>query len=158
VKSWRTWITLAVLVLLHFLLHLGVGIRRGAPDLLTLGVLLASRELRIGSASGMGFALGLLEDAFSVLSFGTNTIALTITAAIGSRSRDLFVGESAFFMLSYLFLGKWLRDLVYWVVVGDAVRGSFQDVMVLQASLAAIYVAIVGMVIVAFGGTQGNVR
>ena len=144
--SWRIWGTVLVLVVLHFLLHLGIGLGREAPDLLTVALLVGARELRMGSGAGLGFAFGLLEDAFSVLAFGANSIAMTLVGAVGARTRDLFVGDSLFFLVSYLFLGKWLRDLVFWLVVGDSLRGPFTDAMFVQASLASLYAAGVGLV------------
>ena len=144
--SWRIWGTVAVLVVLHFLLHLGVGLGVEAPDLLTVGLLVGAREVRMGSGAALGFAFGLLEDAFSVVAFGANTIAMTLVGAAGARTRDLFVGDSLFFVVSYLFLGKWLRDLVFWIAVGDGLRGPFTDAMLVQAGLASLYAAGVGMV------------
>lgn len=143
--SLRIWGTVAVLVVLHFLLHLGVGLGREAPDLLTVALLVAARELRMGAGAGVGFVFGLLEDAFSVLAFGANAIAMTLVGAVGARTRDLFVGDSLVFVVSYLFLGKWLRDLVFWVAVGE-LRGPFVDAMLVQGGLAAVYAALVGLV------------
>jgi rod shape-determining protein MreD len=145
--SWRLWGTVAVLVALHFLIHLGIGLGREAPDLLTLALLIGVREVRMGTGAGFGFVFGLLEDSFSILAFGANTIAMTLVGALGARTRDFFVGESLFFVVSYLFVGKWVRDMVLWVVVGDSLRGPFNEVMLAQASLAAAYLAAAGLVV-----------
>lgn len=144
--SLRLWGTVAALVVLHFLLHLGVGLGREAPDLLTLALLVAARELRVGGGAALGFAFGLLEDAFSILTFGANTIALTLVGALGSRTRDLFVGESLLFVVSYLFLGKWVRDLVLWGAMGT-LRGPLHEVVFIQGAISALYVAAVGVVV-----------
>jgi rod shape-determining protein MreD len=144
---WRLWGTVAALAVLHFLIHLGVGLGREAPDLLTLALLIGAREVKMGTGAVLGFAFGLMEDSFSVLSFGANTIALTLVGALGARTRDLFVGESLLFVVSYFFVGKWVRDLVLWVAVGGSLRGPFDEVMLVQASLAALYVAALGLVV-----------
>lgn len=144
--SWRIWGTVTVLVVLHFLLHLGAGLGSEAPDLLAVALLVGSRELRMGSGAGLGFAFGLMEDAFSVVAFGANTVAMTLVGALGARTRDLFVGDSLLFLVSYLFLGKWLRDLVFWIAVGEGARGPFTDAMLVQGGLAALYAAGVGLV------------
>ena len=47
------------LVLLHFFLHLGLSLGREAPDLLTLALLLAARETRMGTAAALGFFFGI---------------------------------------------------------------------------------------------------
>ena len=129
--SWRVWGTVVLLVTLHFFLHVALGLGAEAPDLLTVALLVAAREVRMGTGAAVGFAFGLLEDAFNVLAFGANTIAMTLTGAVGARTRDLFVGDSLIFVVSYLFLGKWLRDLIFWVVIGNSLRGPFMDSMVM---------------------------
>lgn len=139
------WGVIAFLVILHFLLHVGFGIERGAPDLLTLALLLAAREVPPGTAAGLGFGAGLLEDSFSVLAFGANTVALTAVAILGSLTRDLWVGESFRFYFIYLFLGKWLRDALFWVVAGEGIQGPAVRSLLVQAPLAALYMALVGI-------------
>ena len=70
------WIVVVGLALLHFVLHVGFGLGSIAPDLATVALLLAAREMGMGGAAGVGFGLGLLEDALSVLSFGANGVAM----------------------------------------------------------------------------------
>ena len=152
--SWRLWGTVTFLVVLHFLIHVGFGLGREAPDLLAVALLVAAREVRMGTGAGLGFALGLLEDSFSVLAFGANTLALTLVGALGARTRDLFVGDSVLFFLSYLFLGKWMRDLVFWAAVGDNLRGPFTDALLVQASFASLYAAGVGMIAMWISGAS----
>jgi rod shape-determining protein MreD len=149
--SRRVWATVVALAFLHFLLHLGVGVEL-APDLLTISLLLAAREVGMGTAAGIGFAFGLLLDAFSLLAFGANAIAMTILGAAGARTRDWFVGDSFFFVVSYLFLGKWAKDLLHWVAVGDAVREPFVQAILWGATLDALYAAAVGVLVVTITG------
>jgi rod shape-determining protein MreD len=149
----RLWGTVAALVVLHFLLHLGLGLGRKAPDLLTLALLIGARDLRMGSGAALGLAFGLLEDSFSLLTFGSNTIAMTVIGALGARTRDLFVGDSVLFTVLYFFVGKWVHDLALWLLMGSALRDAFLSTMVLQATLAALYVAFVGLVVMSVTGT-----
>jgi rod shape-determining protein MreD len=153
----RLWyrILVPVLVVLHFLLHLGMGIGRGAPDLLTLALLLALREVGMGGGAGLGFFFGLLEDSFSGPAFGANTLALTLVGALGARTKDLFVGDSLLFYFFYLAAGKWIRDLVHWVAAGEAGREPFLNAVLVDGGLAAAYVALVGLVLIfPFGGRE----
>lgn len=152
------WIWIAAMVVLHFLLHLGFGIGRAAPDLLTVALLLGARTGGIGRGAGMGFVLGLLEDAFSVLAFGANAVAMTLVGALGASTRDFFVGESLLFFVAYLTLGKWLRDLLQWVVVGEAVREPFVQEMLVQSVVASFYAAVVGAAVVVLSGSMREVR
>jgi len=143
------------LVVLHLLIHLGFGVGAAAPDLLTLALLLAAREVRMGTAGGVGFVFGLLEDSFSVLAFGANAVAMTVVGIVGARTREFFVGETFLFFFFYLAGGKWLRELVHWVVAGEGVRGPFLNALVVDGGIASLYVALVGLLIlVPFGGRE----
>ena len=146
------WATVVVLALLHFLLHLGFGLGTVAPDLLTIALLLAAREVGMGTAAGIGFAFGLLLDAFTLIAFGSNAVAMTALGAAGARTRDLFVGDSFFFVISYLFLGKWVKDLLHWVLVGDSIREPFVQALLVESSMTALYAAGVGVLVVTVTG------
>jgi hypothetical protein len=141
------WLVVLLLPGIHFLLRVGFGAGALAPDFLTLALLLAARELSTTRAAGIGFGLGLLEDAFSILAFGANAVTLTVLAVAGSRTKDLFVGESVSFFLGYLFLGSWLRYALHWVVAGAEVRGGAVRVLLLEAPVGAAYVAAVGVLL-----------
>jgi len=143
--DWGYRAILVALPILHFTLHVGLGLERGAPDLLAVGLLLLARELRMGTAAGVGFVLGLLEDAFSLLAFGANALACTVLGIVGSRSRDLFVGESVLFLVSYLFLGTWLRGALHWLLAGDEVRSDAALSLLVNAPVDAAYATAVGV-------------
>ena len=148
----RIWSVAGFLILLHFGLHLSLGLGESAPDLLAVALLISARELDIGRGAGLGFFLGLLDDAFSVLAFGANTFALTLVGMGGARTGDLFVGDSLLFLTSYLVLGKWTRDLLHWVAVGEGLRESFIDTMVIQSPISAVYAGLIGLVVIAISG------
>jgi len=153
-RAWRTWILVAALVILHFFLHVGLGYGRGAPDLITIGLLLAARDLGQGGAAAVGLLFGLLEDALSVLAFGANTVAMTAIGILGAFSRDFFVGDSRLFVISYFFAGKWIRDFIHWVAVGDELRQPFLDQVVVQGFLGGAYAAAVGLIVVLLSGRR----
>lgn len=146
------WALGAGLFVCHFFLHIGMGYGGGAPDLLTVALLLAAREIGLARAAGLGLFFGLLEDALSVLAFGANSVAMTIVAIGGAFTRDLFVGDSRVFRASYFFIGKWMRDLIHWIAVGDSVRQPFLDQVVVQGGIAALYAAAVGFVLLEVTG------
>ncbi len=148
----RVWGVVGSLVLLHFGLHVSLGLGEIAPDLLAVALLVAAREMDMGRAAGLGFVLGLLEDAFSVLAFGANTFAMTLVGMGGARTRELFVGDSLFFLIFYLVLGKWIRDLLHWVAVGGGLRESFVDTMVIQSPISAVYAGVIGLVVIVISG------
>ncbi len=148
----RIWGVVGFLILLHFGLHLSLGLSESAPDLLVVALLIAAKEVDIGRGAGLGFFLGLLDDAFSVLAFGANTFAMTLVGMGGARTRDLFVGDSLFFLTTYLVLGKWMRDFLHWVAVGEGLRESFVDTMLIQSPISAVYAGVVGLVVIAISG------
>ncbi len=150
------WFVVPLLPVLHFLLHVGLGMGAWSPDLLTVGVLLMARELRAGKAAGMGFTLGLLEDAFSILSFGANALTLTLVGIVGARSRDLFLGESMSFLVWYLALGTWLRFALHWLLEAETARGDAFTVLLIEAPVAGLYAAGVGTaILLSTGAWQG---
>jgi rod shape-determining protein MreD len=148
-------ILVPILAVLHFLLHLGMGIGQEAPDLLTLALLLAARDVTMGWGGGLGFFFGLLEDSFSGLAFGANTLAMALVGVLGARTRDLFVGDSLLFFFFYLAGGKWIRDLVHWIAAGEAGREPFLNAVLVDGSLAAIYLGLFGLLLILpFGGRE----
>ncbi len=148
----RIWSVVGFLILLHFGLHLSLGLGESAPDLLVVALLIAAREVNIGRGAGLGFFLGLLDDAFSVLAFGANAFALTLVGMGGARTRDLFVGDSLLFLASYLMLGKWMRDFFHWVAVGSDLRESFVETMLIQSPVSAAYAGLIGLIVIAVSG------
>ncbi len=66
---------------------------------------------------------------------------------LGARSRDLFVGESIVFLALYLFVGKWLRDGLFLLFGGTTRQGEVLPSLLLDAPLAALYLAAVGVVV-----------
>lgn len=148
----RAWILALLLFIVHFLLHVGLSYGRGAPDLLTLALLLLAREVSIGRAAVLGLAFGLVEDALSMLAFGGNSIAMTLVGIGGAVTRDLFVGDSRTFLVSYVFLGKWTRDLAHWIAVGEGLRQPFVEQVVIEGGIAGAYLAVVGLILAELWG------
>ena len=154
--STRVWLSALVLFVVHFFLHVGLGFGSGAPDILTVALLLSAREIGMGRAAGVGLCFGLMEDALSVLSFGANTVAMTLIGVLGAGTRDLFVGDSLIFWVFYFVLGKWLGDLVRWVMVGEDLRQPFVDQVMVQGLVGGLYAAAAGIALMAITGLWGK--
>lgn len=146
------WLALILLPFLHFLLRIGFGLGNAAPDLLTLALLLTARELRGGAAAGFGFFYGLLEDAFAILSFGANTLVMTVIGILGARTRDLFIGESALFYMLYLGGGMWARAALHWLLSSPEGRGAPGPALLVEAPLVALYTTGAGLLLLFLTG------
>lgn len=144
--GWPFWLFIGLLATAHFVLHLSMGVEATAPDLLTVAVLLAARQVAGGPAAGVGFALGLLEDAVSLGAFGAGAITHTLVGYLGAGSRDLFVGDSAVFLGIYLFVGAWVQDALYFALAGGVRRGEPLEALLGTAPLEALYATVVGLV------------
>jgi rod shape-determining protein MreD len=147
-RNWSFWGFILLLVIGHFLLHVAIGFTGTAPDLLTLAALFAARRVRASSAAALGLFLGLLEDGLALSSFGARAIATTIAAYLGARSRDLFEGDSLLFLLLYLFLGKWIRDAIVFLLLSfdGAARGEPVTSLFIDGPITAIITAVGGII------------
>lgn len=141
----RVFLLCTGLIVTHLLLHVALGLGRGAPDLAVVALLLASRALGSAGGAATGFVLGLLEDAFSVVSFGANVFAMSVIGAVAGRTRELFVGDSIPFLAVFLALGKWGRDALVWLVSDTGGRGPFNDSILVEGPLLALYAAAAGL-------------
>ncbi len=134
-------IFVAVLILVHLLLHVGLGIGESAPDLMTVAVLLGARRMRATTAAILGLLLGVLEDSLALVSFGASAVAFSFIAVVGARSRDLFEGDSLLFVAVYLFLGKVLRDAIHVLLTA-----AESDMLMSSTPLAALYATVSGLI------------
>jgi rod shape-determining protein MreD len=115
-RGWSYATLIVLLVLAHFVLRLAIGLGWGTPDLLTVAALLAARRSGGARAAGVGLVLGVLDDGLTINSYGTAAVALATVSFLGARSRDLFEGDSLLFLVVYLFIGKWLRDAIVYLL------------------------------------------
>ena len=62
------------------------------------------------------------------------------------------MGDSLFFLVSYFVLGKLARDVLHWVLVGEALRGPFVADALLGGLMAGVYAAVVGIAVMSLTG------
>jgi cell shape-determining protein MreD len=139
------YVVVAVLVILHFVLRIGMGWGELAPDLLVLALLLAARELRAGAAAATGFFLGVLEGAMLPDALGSVALAFVVLGYLGARSRELISGDSLVVIGFYLFVGKGVADALLFLFAGALVRPAGASTLLLLSPLAALYVMGVGL-------------
>jgi rod shape-determining protein MreD len=147
-RKWGFWAFIAILVVLHFVLRIGLGYAQLAPDLLVVALLLAARETRAGAAAGLGLVLGTLDGALVPASLGASALVMTLLGFFGARTRQFFAGDNYVFLALYLFVGKWLYDTLIYLVTGDLFRSGVSYLLVVSP-LAALYAAAAGLVVLA---------
>lgn len=143
--GWGFWVFVALLIVLHFLLRVGLGYEQLAPDLLVVALLIAARQLPAGYAAGLGLLLGVLDGALVPYALGASALALTILGFVGARSRELFSEDNFLLFALYLFAGKWIFDIVVFLATGEVFRagGSY---LLLVSPLTALYAAAAGLI------------
>lgn len=142
--GWGFWIFIAVLVVLHFVLRIGLGFEQLAPDLLIVALLLAAREMRAGWAAGLGLLLGVLDGSVIPFNLGSSALVLTVLGFFGARSRELVSGDSYLFLALYLFAGKWLYDTLLYTITGNLFRPG-ASYLLLVSPMTALYAAAAGL-------------
>lgn len=135
----------AALVVVHYVLRIGLGLGPLVPDLVLVAVLLAARQMRAGWAAGLGLLLGILEGSLVAFTFGAHSLVLAVLGYLGARSRDFVSGYSPVFLAFYLFAGKWLYDVLLYLVVTVNARPGPASTLVLISPLAAVYAAAAGL-------------
>ena len=135
----------AVLVVLYFLLRVGLGLGALAPDFLVIALLLAARRMRAGWAAGLGLVLGVLDGAAHPLTMGAGAVALAVLGYLGARSREFLSGDSPVVLALYLFAGKWIYDVLMWVLLLRFNLSGPVTMLLMVSPLAAAYAAAVGL-------------
>lgn len=135
-------VTVVALAFLHYTLAPAMEDWFARPNLLLCAVLVAALQLTPGTSAGVGFVLGLLEDAMAVSHFGLATTSLVILAYLGSQTRAFFLGEEPLFMGTYLFVGTWLYEAVTYLILGAS--GDTVSYILLRAPLDGLVTGAVG--------------
>ena len=150
------WTFIGVLVLLHLILRLGAGLTF-VPDLLVVAALLGARRLGGAMAAAYGLVLGLIADSLSMVAFGATAVAFVVVCYIGSRSRNLFEGDSFLFIIVYAFVGTWLIEAIRFAVGGAVNRGATPSMLLTSTPLAALYTGLAAFTaLLAYRAATGN--
>lgn len=156
-RSSPFWGFILVLVLLHLVLRLALGLTI-VPDLIVVAALLGARRLGAPGAALLGLVLGVLADSLAIVAFGATAVAFVIVCYLGSRTRNLFEGDSYLFAAIYAFIGAWLIFAIRFLVGGFMARGEQPLLQVASgAALESLYVAIATVVsLMAFRAITGR--
>ena len=130
----------ALLIGAHLVLHSTLGLAHLTPELLSAGLVLLAREVRLGTAAGVGFALGLSQDALYGTAFGAATLGLTLVAIVGYSSRTVFGGRSGVLTLLLAMGATSAQSLLYGALGGIQMGPALAPLY--AGLLAALLVAV----------------
>jgi len=144
----RTTIVCLILIVLHYTLRPLLG-WRASIDFLLIALVFGAVRMRPANAAIFGFALGLATDSLALGAFGAGALAATIVGFAASWLKAVFFADNLALNGFFLFMGKWLFDLVY-VLMERRMHGTEMLMQIIVWSpLAAAVTALAGVLAVA---------
>ena len=142
----RALATFLILVLLHYTLRPLLGWR--APmDFLILALLLASIRVRPAVGALIGLALGIVSDSLTPDSLGAGAIAMTVVGYLASWLKAVFFADNIALNAFFFFLGKWVFDVIYFIVEHRLGGIELVQQLLLWSPLSAAATAIAGVLL-----------
>jgi rod shape-determining protein MreD len=117
-------------------------------DFLVLALLLASIRVRPAVAALIGLAMGLVADSLTPDSLGAAAIAMTVVGYLASWLKAVFFADNLALNAFFFFLGKWIFDLIYFLVEQRLGGIELVQQLVLWSPLSAAATAAAGIVLI----------
>lgn len=136
----------AMLVVLHYSLR-PVLDWRASIDFLAIAVLLVAVRARPGVATLVGFLVGLVSDSMAPGSFGAGALAFSVVAYAASTLKAAFFADNLALNAVFVFLGKWVGDLVFLAAEHRLGGSEFLAQALLWSPLSAAVTAVVGLAV-----------
>jgi rod shape-determining protein MreD len=141
----RTAIVCIILIVLHYTLRPLLG-WRASIDFLLIALVFGAVRMRPAGAALYGFVLGIAADSLALGAFGAGALAATIVAFSASWLKAVFFADNLALNAFFLFVGKWLFDLVY-VLMERRMHGVEMLMQIIVWSpLAAAVTAVAGAI------------
>src|SRR3954470_9771870 len=118
----RTAVIYAILIVLHYTVRPLLA-WNASIDFLIIALMFGAVRMRPGLAALFGFALGLVSDSLTVGAFGAAALGMSIVGFGASWLKAVFFADNLALNGFFLFLGKWLFDVIF-LVVGHRVHGA----------------------------------
>jgi len=142
----RAVLIFLILVLLHYTLRPLLGWR--APmDFLVLALLLSAIRVRPAVAAIIGLAMGLVSDSLTPDALGAGAVAMTIVGYLASWLKAVFFADNLALNAFFFFLGKWIFDVIYFVVERRIGGIELLQQLLLWSPLSAAATAIAGVLL-----------
>ena len=116
-------------------------------DFLVIALLLVAVRARPGVAAVVGFALGLLADSLTPGAFGAGALAMTVVGFGASWLKAAFFADNLALNGIFVFLGKWVFDLIFLVAERRLQGVDLLLQAVLWSPLSAAVTAVMGLVV-----------
>jgi rod shape-determining protein MreD len=141
----RVGIVCVILIVMHYTLRPLLA-WRASIDFLLIALVFGAVRMRPAAAAIYGFILGLATDSLSLGVFGAGALAATIVGFSASWLKAVFFADNLALNAFFLFVGKWLFDLVY-VLMERRMHGMemFMQIIV-WSPLAAAVTAVAGVI------------
>ncbi len=140
----RTAVVCLILIVLHYTLRPLLG-WRASIDFLVIALLFGSVRMRPGLAAVYGFALGLVSDSLAVSGFGAGALGMCAVGFAASWLKAVFFADNLALNGFFLFLGKWLFDLIYELAGHRLGGGELVMQIFVWSSLSAAVTALAGV-------------
>ena len=144
---YRFWFVLGGLVVLHFTVRSQLGRDDIAPDFLLLAQLIYTIRARPGVSAGVGFIVGLLEDALTPASFGAGMLSHTLVGYLSSWAKAIFFAENVLVNGGLFFVGTWLRNLILILASGKLKGAQLGWALLAWSPLQGLTTALVGVLV-----------
>src|SRR3954462_8401873 len=134
----RTILVCAILIVLHYTLRPLLAWRAGI-DFLIVALLLGAVRMRPGPAAVYGLLLGLVSDSLGPSAFGAAALGMSVVGFGASWLKAVFFADNLALNGFFIFLGKWVFDLIF-ILVGHRVQGGelFMQIVVWSSLSAAV--------------------
>jgi len=142
----RTAVVCVILIALHY------GLRpllawRASVDFMIVALVIGAIRMRPGSAAIYGFLLGLLSDSLALGAFGAAALGMSVVGFGASWLKAVFFADNLALNGFFLFLGKWLFDIIF-LLVGHRVHGAELAMqMFVWSPLSAAVTALAGVAV-----------
>lgn len=140
----RTAVVCVLLIVLHYTLRPLLG-WRASIDFLVIALLFGSVRMRPGMAAVYGFALGLVSDSLAVSAFGAGALGMAAVGFAASWLKAVFFADNLALNGFFLFLGKWVFDLIYQIASHRLGGGELVMQIFVWSSLSAAVTALAGV-------------
>ncbi len=140
----RTAVICAFFIVLHYTLRPLLG-WRASIDFLMIALLFGAVRMRPGMAAVYGLVLGMISDSLSVSSFGAAALGMCAVGFAASWLKAVFFADNLVLNGFFLFLGKWLFDVIYLLASHRLGAGELVMQILVWSSLSAAVTALAGV-------------